>query len=258
MDFLDCFTRVNEQGFVKYILKEGHRASLISQVQSKFQECYISNRDLRRLCSQLNKEKNEILSRFKLPDEGNIMSGDFGEIFCLLLVKNNLSTKGVKVYGIPKWRWKQQRNKPAPHSDGILFHIKDSKQPCPDDYMVSVESKMKSTVNKKYNPIQNSINGATDDKLGRVSKTLIWLDEKYGLEGKANLLKQLERFKKPDVYGTYKRHYKAIAIIDSALFEKELNSGWANNDQDIQVVVFSINELKDAYEQTFKSLIELA
>src|SRR5687767_4273948 len=129
MNILDNFARTNSEGFIQYKLKDEEKANLLAAIPNKVQECYISKKELKSLCKKLDTTAAEFLAEYKIPDDGKIMSGDFGEIFCLLIVKNRLKMKGVNVFGIPKWRWKQQRNKPAPHSDAILFHFENSKVP---------------------------------------------------------------------------------------------------------------------------------
>lgn len=260
MDIINKFTRTDDttSGIIKYDLNASERTNLLSSIPQNFRECYISKSDLKKLCRAHGMTSKEILEQFKLPDDGKIMSGDFGEILCLLVIKSKLQMKGLRVFGIPKWRWKQEKNKAAPHSDGILFHQKNSKVPSTDDFVVSVESKMKAVKNNNYRPIQNAIDGAQKDKLTRLAKTIVWLDQRFGLEPRPHLLKKLERFKRPDVHGTYKKHFKAIALIDSNFFDDELNAGWSNTDKDIQVIAFSISDLKGAYNGMFKSIANLS
>ena len=57
-------------------------------------------------------------------------------MLCLLIVKNKLKMKGVQVFGIPKWRWKQEKNK-------LIDLIVTSNEPDPMLVLVNAEDKNK-------------------------------------------------------------------------------------------------------------------
>ncbi len=153
-----------------------------------------------------------------------------------------------------KWHWKDSRNKAAPGADAILFHVANLKKPTKKDILVTIESKMKA-VNSKEHRIQDAIDGATTDKLTRMAKTLSWLEEKYAKHGAENKRQLVERFKDPATFGDYQKHFKAIAIMDSN-FEADETGKAVNNIQGVTVIVFSIEELKKAYEDTRTNIIK--
>ena len=136
----------------------------------------------------------------------------------------------------------------------ILFHISDDTKPTSNDHLVTIESKMKSVKSKKHR-IQDAIDGATDDKLTRMVKTLNWLEEKYAKKGKAKKVELAKRFKDPVLFGSYKKTHKAIAILDNAFEIDELSKPF-NNPENITVIVFSMKDLKKIYEETHANIIK--
>ena len=189
-----------------------------------------------------------------MPDDPVIKSGDFGERLCYHDVIENFDNKGLTLFAPKKWIWKDSRNVAAPGSDAMLFHIVDPKKPSKKDILVTIESKMKA-VNSKEHRMQDAIDGAIKDKKTRMAKTLSWLEEKYARHGEEDNRKIVERFKDPATYGDFKKRCKAIAIIDST-FESDETSKACSNPENISVLVFCIDELKKAYEDTRVNIIK--
>ena len=145
--------------------------------------------------------KSEFLESYVLPDFGNIKSGDFGEMLSLFAVSDHLANKGITVFAPKKWRWKD-RNKPAPYSDAILFNIVDPEKSSEEDFLVTIESKMKATPSTNHR-IKDAIDGANDDIKSRMAKTINWLVEKYARLGDMPSKRIVERFKDPATYGNF-------------------------------------------------------
>ena len=124
---------------------------------------------------------SEILQN-KLPDTGNVMSGDFGEVLTLFYLGDERSED---VKHVKKWRFKQDRKKPAPHSDVIVLFREYSDRPSENDFVICAESKAKAT-GSPSEPIKNSIKGYESDKTGRLARTLVWLKEKEIDHGNAD------------------------------------------------------------------------
>ena len=151
-------------------------------------------------------------------------------------------------------RWKDNKNKPSPGVDNVLFHIKNKKKYSDSDILVSIESEMKSVESKEHR-IQTAITDASKDKLTRLSKSLIWLEEKYAKLGKENQRKMVLRFKDPATFGNFQKQHKAIAIIDKTLETGEVDTP-VNNPEGVIAIIFSIDELKTAYETTRNNIIK--
>jgi len=252
MDILTHFSRNDKEDMIVYKIKEEELDDFINKLTDGFRNCYIFDSELKKQAKTLNKTQSEFLENYILPDIGNVKSGDFGEMLSYHVIIEKYREKGILLSGPKKWRWKD-RNKPAPHSDVILFHISDSKKPSSDDLLITAESKMKAT-NSKSHRVQDAIDGAIKDKLSRMVKTLIWLNERYARNGQIKSKNNLARFMDPSTYGTYQKIHKAIAIIDSE-FEKEDIDKYISNEECIVVIVFSIKKLLEGYEKTFDNII---
>lgn len=237
MEILKYFEKIDNKDIYIYRLKEGAINDFILELTDNFRLCYISDEELEDISSKNEMKKSDFLKQFVLPDKGNIKSGDFGEIFSFHTVIEHFRNKGIKLIGPYKWMWKD-RNKAAQYSDALLFGNNGT-----NDLIVTIESKMKATPSDEHR-IQDAIDGSVDDKLTRMSKTLFWLQEKYARLGDVNNRKLAERYAYPSKYGAYDKVYKAIAIVDTDFEKQESDKEFTNND-DIIVLLFSINELKN-------------
>ena len=135
--------------------------------------CYITPNDIVARVNETGLSVSEIVQN-KLPDPGSVMAGDFGEILTLFYLG---SDKSDAVKKLRKWRFKQDRQKPAPHSDVVILYRERLDRPTKNDFVICAESKVKST-NSDSGPIENSIKGYQNDKTGRLARTLVWLKEK--------------------------------------------------------------------------------
>ncbi|TGL59511.1 hypothetical protein [Leptospira sarikeiensis] len=252
MSILKYFTRTDEADYILYSLKNNKHGELVKSIFKHFRTFYIGDVELKDKANLNQITPTEFLREYILPDKGSIMSGDFGEI-CSFLIASEKSKKEKKpVYGPLKWRWKD-KNKASLHTDCILFYRKNFKTASTEDFLISIESKMKATPSKKKHRIQDAIDGAADDKLFRLALTLKWLERMYAKEGNIKEKLRLERFQNPAKYGGYDIRNKAYAFIDER-FLKEEESKAIENNHNIIVIVFSIEKLKEAYEQTFESI----
>lgn len=237
-------------------LKPSERDDFLASLPAKFRLCYISDKKLTASAKKTKISKEEFVRNFLLPDRGSVMSGDFGELLCYVITKDHFKDAKFKVGAPKKWRWKQDSKKPAPHTDILIFKARNlkSKNNNPKDELIAVEAKMKAGKNKSYDPIQNAVEGANKDKLSRMSKSLQWYYERYAKEGKPTAMELVNKFRNPDTYGSFKRSFKAIAVIDENLFNDELSKDIDNLDSDVEIWAISIDKLKDAYEKVFDEI----
>lgn len=247
MEILKYFEKIADENVHIYRLKAGKLDSFIAELTDDFRKSYISDSELADQSSKNELSKSEFLEKYILPDKGNIKSGDFGEIFSFHTVIENFKRKGIELTGPYKWMWKD-RNKAAQYSDAILFGSDGT-----NDLIVTIESKMKATTSNAHR-LQDAIDGAEDDKLTRMSKTLFWLQEKYARLGDVENRKLAERYAYPAKYGAYNKIHKAIAIVDETFESYESVKDFTKGD-DIIVLLFSISELKKAYEETRQNII---
>lgn len=252
MEILKHFEIVKKKDLIVYRLKEKEMKDFIDKLTEEFRLCYISDKELKEISSKNKISLSECLEKYILPDDGKIKSGDFGEMLSFFVVIENFDSKGVRLVGPRKWRWKD-RNKPSQYVDSILFHRENLEKFSTKDSLITIESKMKATKSKKHR-IQEAIDGAVLDKLTRLAKTLNWLEEKYARLGKLKARKLVERFKDPATYGTFEKKHKAIVILDIN-FELDETTKKFINDEGIIIIVFSFKDLKLMYEETRTNLI---
>ncbi len=264
MELLKYFNASKGQ-FDFLTLKDEKWTEFVTILPSGFRDCYIQEEELQHRMKTFSSSKENEFSEI-LPTLGNIKSGDFGEILSYFLIKERY--KKQKIDGPQKWRWKQEKNVAAPYSDVILF-TKKIEKPSKDDLLISVESKMKATLKKKYHPIQKAIDGAEKDYVSRMAHSLSWLRKKYKEESlKVNApveqLKEyvaiLERFIKSEIFGEYKKYIKAVAIVDKSFLSDEVKKKIAMpslSGTDLEIMIVSIKDLKRTYETIFTNIPKL-
>jgi hypothetical protein len=254
MQILKHFNREDKEGLIVYKLKQDELEDFLSKLTEDFRLCYIKNEDLQKKCVENKLSADEFLEKYIIPDKGNIKSGDFGEIFSYFMVIENQKNKGIILNGPLKWQWKENKNKAMLYADSIMFNVKSGNSFSEKDLLVTVESKMKAVPSKNHR-IQDAIDGAALDKLTRLSKTLIWLEEKYARLGDFSNRKLVERFKDPATYGNYQKLHKAIAILDCECEAGELDRDFKNEEK-ITVIAFSMKDLKAIYEKVHLNMIK--
>ena len=181
------------------------------------------------------------------------MSGDFGEVLTLFYLGGERSEE---VKHVKKWRFKQDRKKPAPHSDVIVLFREYSDRPSENDFVICAESKAKAT-GSPSEPIKNSIKGYESDKTGRLARTLVWLKEKEIDHGNADSLEFIKRFTDDILNVEFSKKYRAVAIIDRDYLDEELlrSLNIPTQNDEFEIIVLGIKNLKDLYEQSFSRAI---
>lgn len=265
MDLLNHFLEENK-GITIFNLKDDERDALLAKLPIEFKRNYITDIDLDNRIRIFSSTKEKELSEL-LPTKGSIKSGDFGEMLSYFFFSDKYRSQGLK--GPRKWRWKEDKNVAAPYSDVILFAVNNISAPSINDLLVSVESKMKSTSNKDYHPIQNAIDGAQKDYITRMANSLNWLRKKYkeaSLNKDADeaafisLVNIIERFIKSETIGEYTKKVKAVAIVDKTFLNDEISKGISlptTSGINLEIFVISIKDLKDAYEKTYDEILKL-
>jgi hypothetical protein len=265
MEILKYFEE-EKKGCLTFTLKDEDWDNFISLLPKEYKLCYITDEDLQKRIENFSSTKEKELSEI-LPDQGNIQSGDFGEILSYFIFKERHKNRNVD--GPQKWKWKQEKNVAAPYTDVILFSIQEDGKSSKDDLLISVESKMKAVKNNTYNPIQAAIGGAEKDYVSRIANSLSWLRKKYKeeslkenapVEGLKKVVNSIERFIKSETYGEYDKKIKAIAFIDKALFEDEITkdiSTPSQNVMNLSVFAVSIKDLKSVYTKVFEEISKL-
>jgi len=235
-----------------HVLDEDKSSHLEDFMVNEIPNCYIKKNELSARINETGLSASEILQN-KLPDTGNVMSGDFGEILTLFYLG---SERREALKTIKKWRFKQDRKKATPHSDVIILYRKYSDRASKMDYVICAESKAKAT-GSNSEPIENSIKGYEADKTGRMARTLVWLKEKAIDHENKNSISFIKRFTDDHLKTGFNKKYRAVAIIDRNYLDNELIKSLdlpAQNDE-FEIIVLGINNLKDLYEQSFSRAI---
>ena len=211
--------------------------------------CYVSDEIIQARATALGVPESEIIAA-ALPDRGSTMSGDFGEILVYFYqASRELPAQAV---GPRKWRLKQDRTKPAPHSDVIHFVLPTWPTPSADDRLLCSEVKAKAT-NGKFRPIPVAIEHCIKDRTSRLGKTLVWLRERALLQDVEDIeVAQLNRFINATDHPQATRHFRAVAVVCSDLVDAQLadDAPDAASD-DYTLAVISVPELKATYESVF-------
>jgi hypothetical protein len=192
--------------------------------------------------------KAEIIAA-RLPDAGATMAGDFGEI----LVYFYQATKELpaRAFGPKKWRLKQDRTKPSPHSDVVHFVLPSWPTPSANDLLLCSEVKTKST-NGKSTPIKDAIADSAKDRTSRLARTLVWLRERALLEPLGDVeIAQLDRFINTTDHPAATKRFRAVAVVCSSLIDAELKDAPNVAAPEYTVVVISVPELHQTYTSVF-------
>ena len=254
LSILTHFINEKTDAFSIYRLKPENRDDFLKDITVEFRRCYITDKFLDEKAKENNLTKQEFIAEYILPSEGNIKSGDFGEMLCYFFVTEHFAHKGFFLVAPRKWQWKEDKDKATPFSDVVGFYCEDKKAPSENDFIVCVESKMKATKSVKHR-IQEAVDGAKKDKLTRLAKTLIWLEGRYAKDGDSNMRKFIERYSKPVGKKTYHKFHKAFAILDKKFEDLEFTKP-INNTDGIAIIIVTMEELQKIYECNLKRIIE--
>lgn len=236
-----------------YVVPVEKRQLIADFLVSKLPDCYISNETINLQMQRSGLSRTEIIQN-KLPDRGNVMSGDFGEILTLFFLGSNGNGNLKK---IQKWRFKQDRLKAAPHSDVILLNCSDPTSPSENDYVICAEAKAKATASNSYHPLEKAIEGYNSDKTGRLARTMAWLREK-AIEGDIGAeIADINRFTLGATSTTYLKEHKAIAIVDFDFLDQELVKQLEipTQNTEFELIAIGISDLKALYEECFSRAI---
>lgn len=245
---LSWFPHEKEEPYVLIRVSDAHAKAWADALGVAVRRCYVTDELLRERAATLGMSKTEILSA-KLPDPGATMAGDFGEILVYLYQAAKEHLPGA--FGPKKWRLKQDRTKPAPHSDVVHFVLPSWPNPSKDDLLLCAEVKTKSTGGGSA-PIKAAIEDCAKDRTSRLARTLVWLRERAMLEELEDVkLPHLQRFIDAAEHPPYTKRFRAVAVVCSGLVEEELTDAPTTKPVDYTVVVISVPELQRTYMSVF-------
>lgn len=250
MDLLKHLSEQPQGNILIFKMTSMEAAIFADGLPAAFRDCYIDDQAIAdALHADIGTTRSDIVLSV-IPDDPSIASGDFGEIMSYFLLKNKYATRNVD--GPKKWRWKMDRNSPAPHTDVALFTV--ANPPSQKDCVIAAESKSRAVSATKLQFL-NALDGAKKDKTSRLAKTLVWFREKAIRTSDGELLRKMKRFiDSPEAgNGPYLKEFKAILVTDSSLQDKEITvfNSAAPDLEGIEAIVISIPNMRDFYVHLF-------
>lgn len=236
-----------------HALKDGCYDKLLNYLTEKLPFCYITRNNIKKIAKRANMSPCDVVLN-KYPDKGSVMAGDFGEISCLYFLACQQPKEAKRIM---KWRYKQDRQKAAPHSDVIILYCKEPNSPSIDDYVICAEAKLKST-KSEFNPISKALEGYSLDKTGRLARTLTWLHEKAIENENEEKIEYFKRVVETNLNVSFDKYHKAVAIVDMKFIDNELIQDLeipANCDE-FECIVLGIPNLKSLYESVYERSAE--
>lgn len=244
------FPHEQESPYVFISVSEKYSQAWADTLGTIIRRCYISDTLVKERALKKHLPEENVINS-KLPDPGSTMSGDFGE----LLVNFYQASQELphNAIGFNKWRLKQDRNKPAPHSDVVHLVLPHWPKPSSEDRILCSEVKTKST-NSSSKPLTEAIQDCNKDQTSRLAKTLIWLRDRTINDTEMDdvNLNQLDRFINAIDAPPVTRQFRAVLVICSSLVHSQLDKEAPTaKPDDYTVVVISVPNLKHTYEAVF-------
>jgi hypothetical protein len=240
------FPHDREKPYVLVRVSDAHAKTWADALGLAVRRCYVSDSIVTAKAKEHGVDKTEIIAAC-MPDAGPTMAGDFGEILVYLY----LSTKELTAFGPKKWRLKQDRTKPAPHSDVLHFVLPTWPKASDQDVLLCSEVKTKST-KSKFNPINAAIGDGAKDRTSRLTRTLVWLRERALVESLGDVqIAHLERFINATEHPEATKIFRAVAVICKSLVEDELKHAPKKAAPEYTVVVIAVPDLKETYSAVF-------
>jgi hypothetical protein len=241
------------QHYTRVAVPPEHALAWDDLLTDAVRRCYIADDQLAARAAESNTTQGEILAA-TLPDAGPVMSGDFGEIIGYIYLATR--EHDVPSVGPKKWRLKQDRTKPAPHSDVIQFVMPNWPQASVDDRLICGEVKAKATAGA-FRPIDSAIVGCAKDMTSRLSRTLVWLRERSITHGLGSVTtEQLNRFINATEYPPYTRQFHAIAVVCTNLVQEELEALETESiPAGCALVVISVPNLQQTYTTIYEAVL---
>lgn len=242
------FPHDQEQPYVLVRVSDKHAKSWANTLGLAVRRCYVSDSVVTAKAQEHGVDKTEIIAA-RMPDAGATMAGDFGEI--LVYVYQSAKELPATAFGPKKWRLKQDRTKPAPHSDVVHFILPSWPTATDRDVLFCSEVKTKST-DGDSTPIQSAINDSAKDRISRLARALVWLKERALLEPLGDVqIAHLDRFINATDYPPATKRFRAVAVVCETLVDEELKSAPDAASPEYTVVVIAVPDLKNTYSAVF-------
>jgi hypothetical protein len=242
------FPHAQDTPYVLVRVSDEHAKSWATVLGLVVRRCYVSDSVVSANASEHGVDQTEIIEA-RMPDAGSTMSGDFGEIL-VYLYQGAKELPRVAI-GPKKWRLKQDRTKPAPHSDVIHFVLPTWPKVSNQDVLLCSEVKTKST-DSKFDPISAAIADGAKDRTSRLARTLVWLRERALVESLGDVqIAHLERFINATEHPEAMKRFRAVAVVCKSLVDGELQHAPTSETSDYTVVIIAVPDLRKTYTAVF-------
>lgn len=269
MNILSYFNRDDAtyaaNGIVMFRFKDERRDDFLREGVDFHRRAFVSDEDLEEDIKEMGGSRRDRIAEY-LPSEGNIKSGDFGEILTYQLFSALFPNYNVKPF---RWRWQEDVNRAVHFTDIMWLFCIDPSNPQLSDSLMTIEVKTKATSPGKNSTINEAIKGMQKDSVTREGLTLAYMKRQYKRDKQYSEAKVVERFEKA-VNNPYHCDYNAIAIVDSshlepnhiAYLDKKLtaeiatwNMANAANHKRMSVFVVPVTALKQLYEDMYQNVL---
>lgn len=242
------FPHEQDSPYVLVRVSNEHARGLSAALGTALRRCYLTDSLLSGRSTALSMPQTEIIAA-KLPDAPHIMAGDFGEI--LVYLYQGAREHANNPLGATKWRLKQDRNQPAPHSDVVHFVLPHWPERSAQDAILCAEVKTKSTAGA-FDPITAAIEDCLRDRTSRLGRTLVWLRERALVEDLGDVdVEHIGRFLNATDPPAAQKHFYAVAVVSTDLVQEELTAAPAEDPIDYTVIVLSVPQLPAVYTSVF-------
>lgn len=246
------FVSVRDDPYVMIEVSDKAALELVRILPAPFRQFYVSDEELDRAHLSSRIPKNDLV-KLKLPNPGATMSGDFGEM--LTAVMQGALAHPLEVIDPKKWRYKQDRTKPAPKSDVVQFVLPTWPDSSEQDTLTCSEVKAKA-LKGSSNPIESAIEDSKKDENGRLASTLSWLREKAIFDEEQEMVLRLDRFIKADAHPQAAHEYRAVAVISADLVPYETSAITKATIGDTVLIIVSVPNMKTTYSAVFDAIAE--
>jgi hypothetical protein len=260
------------QGIVLYVFDDTRTTAFVTECLIPFRRAYLSDEKLCKIEAKKQNPREDIIKR-RLPDPGDVMSGDFGEILTYYMA-TELWSPDVN-YKPMKWRFKDDPKKASPKTDVILFRfVNDVNHPDANDRLITYEIKAHAKpISGKYKvhahkrsisykdgkdccTFIDAVFDADRDRASRAAESIIYLKNKAEDEDNDEFMEVLKRF--DHGYSTpYNTQYNAVAVIESTDIDNQISrmpSDLMTTFPDIVLYCMPIKNLQQVYEAVYSQL----
>lgn len=260
------------QGIVLYVFDDAKTADFVNECLIPFRRAYLSDEKLDRLEAKKQNSRKDIINR-RLPDPGDVMSGDFGEILTYYMA-TELWSPEVNFKPM-KWRLKDDPKKASPKTDVVLFRlVNDVNNPDANDTLITYEAKAHATpIAGKYRThtqksaitykdgkdcctFVDAVFDADKDRASRAAESIVYLKNIAEDTDDDEFMDVLKRFEQGYTV-PYNTLHNAVAIIESTDIDNQINrmpKDLMANFPGIVLYCMPIKNLKIVYESIFSQL----